>query len=94
MTKIPLHIAEKLLLLQQGAIISASSAKHAVIDEFVDENIIQRTGRVQKSLSVLNNDRLKVYLQNKFGINVIKMFGGINICNEIKIYGRKIILQY
>ena len=69
MTKIPLHIAEKLLLLQQGAIISASSAKHAVIDEFVDENIIQRTGRVQKSLSVLNNDRLKVYLQNKFGIN-------------------------
>lgn len=69
MIKIPLHIAEKLLLLQQGAIISASSAKHAVIDEFVDENIIQRTGRVQKSLSVLNNDRLKVYLQNKFGIN-------------------------
>ena len=69
MTKIPLHIAEKILLLQQGAIISASSAKHAVIDEFVDENIIQRTGRVQKSLSVLNNDRLKVYLQNKFGIN-------------------------
>lgn len=69
MTKIPLHIAEKLFLLQQGAIISASSAKHAVIDELVDENIIQRTGRVQKSLSVLNNDRLKVYLQNKFGIN-------------------------
>ena len=69
MIKIPLHIAEKLLLLQQGEIISASSAKHAVINEFVDENIIQRTGRVQKSLSVLNNDRLKVYLQNKFGIN-------------------------
>ena len=69
MTKIPLHIAEKLFLLQQGAIISASSAKHAVIEEFVDENIVLRTGRVQKSLSVLNNDRLKVYLQNKFGIN-------------------------
>jgi hypothetical protein len=69
MTKIPLHIAEKLLLLQQGENISASSAKHAVIEEFVVENIIQRTGRVQKSLSVLNNDRLKVYMQNKFGIN-------------------------
>ena len=63
MTKIPLHIAEKLLLLQQGAIISASSAKHVVIEEFVDENIVLRTGRVQKSLSVLNNDRLKIYLQ-------------------------------
>ena len=69
MTKIPLNIAEKLLLLQQCAIISASSAKHAVIDELVDENIIQRTGRVKKSLSVLNNDRLKLYLQNKFGVN-------------------------
>jgi hypothetical protein len=74
MTKIPLHIAEKLLLLQQGAIISASSTKHAVIDEFVDENIVQRTGRVQKRLSVLNNDRLKVYLQNKFGINDLEKY--------------------
>lgn len=74
MTKIPLHIAEKLLLLQQGETISASSAKHAVIDEFVDENIVQRTGRVQKSLSVLNNDRLKVYLQNKFGINDLEKY--------------------
>ena len=74
MTKIPLHIAEKLLLLQQGAIISASSAKHAVIEEFVDENIVLRTGRVQKSLSVLNNDRLKIYLQNKFGINDLEKY--------------------
>ena len=74
MTKIPLHIAEKLFLLQQGAIISASSAKHAVIEEFVDENIVLRTGRVQKSLSVLNNDRLKVYLQNKFGINDLEKY--------------------
>ena len=74
MTKIPLHIAEKLLLLQQGAIISASLAKHAVIEEFVDENIVLRTGRVQKSLSVLNNDRLKVFLHNKFGINDLEKY--------------------
>lgn len=74
MTKIPLHIAEKLLLLQQGAIISTSSAKHAVIDEFVDENIIQRTGRVQKKLSVSNSDSLKVYLHNKFGINDLEKY--------------------
>ena len=74
MTKIPLHIAEKLLLLQQGAIISASLAKHAVIEEFVDENIVLRTGRVQKILSVLNNDRLKVYQQNKFGINDLEKY--------------------
>jgi hypothetical protein len=74
MTKIPLHIAEKLLILQQGETISASSAKHAVIDEFVDENIVQRTGRVQKRLSVPNNDRLKVYLQNKCGINDLEKY--------------------
>lgn len=69
MTKIPLHIAEKLLLLEQGEIISASSAKHAVIEGFVDENIIQRTGRIQKKFSVADKNTLKIFLQNKYGIN-------------------------
>lgn len=74
MTKIPLHIAEKLLLLQQGEIISASSAKHAVIEEFVDENIVLRTGRVQKKLSVSNKNTLEIFLQNKYGINDLEKY--------------------
>ena len=69
MIKIPLHIAEKLLLLQQGETLTASAAKHAVIEELIAENIIQRNGRVQKKLSVANTNSLTTYIQNKFSIN-------------------------
>lgn len=72
--KIPLHIAEKLLRLQQGEILSASSAKHAVIEVFVNEDIIQRTGRVQKKLSAHNKHTLSLFLQNKFGINDLEKY--------------------
>ncbi|MDR2064200.1 MAG: hypothetical protein LBP85_00590 [Prevotellaceae bacterium] len=74
MTKIPLHIAEKLLKLQQGETLAASSIKHAVIEELVSESIVRRSGRVQKKLSVLNADSLKMYLQNRFGINDLQQY--------------------
>ena len=74
MTKIPLHIAEKLLLLQQGETLTASSVKHAVIEELVAENIVQRTGRVQKKISVPNTSSLIIYLQNKLGINDLEKY--------------------
>jgi hypothetical protein len=80
MTKIPLHIAEKLLLIQQGAIIPASYAKHAVIEDLVDENILQRIGRVQKKLTVPSIERFNVFLQNKFGINNLEEY--IKTLNE------------
>jgi hypothetical protein len=74
MTKIPLHIAEKLMLLQQGETLTASSAKHAVIEELIAENIVQRNGRVQKKLSVSNKNSLTTYLQNKFVINDLQQY--------------------
>ncbi|GHT59293.1 hypothetical protein AGMMS50239_05600 [Bacteroidia bacterium] len=74
MTKIPLHIAEKLLLLQQGATIAASSAKHVIIEELVAENIVQKNGRVQKKLSLANTNSLTTYLQNKFGITDLQHY--------------------
>jgi len=74
MTKIPLHIAEKLLLLQQGETLTASSIKHAVIEELVAEKILQRTGRVQKKISVSNTNSLTIYLQNKLGINDLEKY--------------------
>jgi len=74
MTKIPVHIAEKLLLLQQGESSAASSVKHAVIEELVAENIVQRTGRIQKKLSITNTKALNIYLQNKFGINDLQQY--------------------
>jgi hypothetical protein len=71
---IPIHIAEKLLLLSQGETIAASSAKHAVIDELIEENVIERKGRMQKKLSNFNKNALSDYLQNKFGISNLQQY--------------------
>ena len=48
--KVPLHIAEKLLKLAEGKTIPDSSARHAVIDDLVKEGILERKGRIKKSL--------------------------------------------
>jgi hypothetical protein len=74
MTKIPVHIAEKLLLMSQGENIAASSAKHVVIDELVDEKIVTRTGRIHKTMSVRDKKALSVYLQNKFSISDLEKY--------------------
>ena len=74
MTQIPLHIAEKLLLLQQGETLTASSVKHSVIEDLIAENIVQRNGRVQKKLSVSNKKSLAIYLHNRFSINNLQTY--------------------
>ena len=72
--KIPVHIAEKLLRLMQGETLPASSAKHTVIEEMIAEGIIERKGRIQKTLSVLNANVLLIYLQNKYSINDLEQY--------------------
>jgi hypothetical protein len=72
--KIPVHIAEKLLRLMQGETLPASSVKHAVIEEIIAEGIIERKGRIQKTLSVSNPNTLKIYLQNKYSINDLEKY--------------------
>jgi len=67
--KIPLHIAKKLRQLSNGEVLPAGSAKHRVIDNMVDEEIIERSGRIHKKLVVKDPQGLGLYLQNKFGIN-------------------------
>lgn len=74
MIKIPIHIAQKLLQLSQGETIPSGSAKHAFIEELVSENVIQRTGRIQKKLIILDSKSLSLYLQNKHGINDLKKY--------------------
>lgn len=66
--KIPVHIAEKLVLLLDGKILPSSSAKHSLIDELVAEGIIERSGRIQKTLRLLSVEALQLYLQNKYSI--------------------------
>lgn len=72
--KIPIHIAEKLLRLSQGEIIPSSMAKHSLIDDLVLEGIIERKGRIQKSLLLSDNKALLIYLQNNCSINDLQQY--------------------
>jgi len=67
--KIPIHIAEKLLQLLQGGSIPSGLAKHPLIDDLVLEGIIERKGRIQKSLFLSDSKALLTYLQNICAIN-------------------------
>lgn len=72
--KVPVHIAEKLLKLSLGESIPSSLAKHSLIDDLVTEGIIERQGRIQKTLLVPNNKALHTYLQNKCSINDLRLY--------------------
>lgn len=72
--KVPVHIAEKLLQLSKGESIPSSSAKHSLIDDLVLEGIIERKGRIQKTLLVPNNKALHTYLQSKCSINDLQQY--------------------
>lgn len=72
--KVPIHIAEKLLQLSQGESIPSSLAKHSLIDDLVLEGIIERRGRIQKSLLLSNNKALHTYLQNNCSINDLQQY--------------------
>jgi hypothetical protein len=67
--KLPVYIAEKLLLLMQGNSIPSSAVKHAIIEDMVSEGIIERRGRIQKTILLSNRNALHIYLQSKFSIN-------------------------
>jgi len=72
--KVPVHIAEKLLQLSQGESIPSSAAKHSLIEDLVLEGIIERKGRIQKTLLVPNNKALHTYLQSKCSINDLQQY--------------------
>ncbi len=76
--KIPVHIAEKLLQMSQGEIIPSSKVKHALIDELVSEGIIERNGRIQKTLQISNIQSLFQYLHSKFGVSDLNKYLEIN----------------
>lgn len=72
--KIPLHIAEKLLLLSNGDSIPDSSARHSLIDDLVSEGILNRKGRIKKTLFLHDGDSLQTYLQNRFAVSDISLY--------------------
>jgi hypothetical protein len=78
--KIPVHIAEKLLKLLQGESIPSSLARHPLIDDLVIEGIIERKGRIKKTLLLSNNKALLTYVQNNCSINDLQQY--IQISNQ------------
>lgn len=81
--KVPVHIAEKLLQLSQGESIPSSLAKHSVIENLVLEGIIERKGRIQKSLLVSDSKALHTYLQNKYSINDLQQYIQVSRKEEV-----------
>lgn len=72
--KLPVHIAEKLLQLLQGDTVPSSTAKHAIIEDLIAEGIIERRGRIQKTLFISNKNAFQIYLQSKYSINDLAQY--------------------
>ncbi len=81
--KVPVHIAEKLLQLSQGEIIPSGSAKHSLIDDLVAEGILERKGRIKKTLQLHDSNSLHTYLQSHCSINDLSFY--IKISNKEEI---------
>lgn len=81
--KIPLHIAEKLLLLLNGESLAASTVRHSIIDDLISEGILICNGRIQKTVLVQDNNSLKTYLQNRYSINDIESYIVVNKKEEV-----------
>ncbi len=69
-----LKIAKILVRLENGETIPASSAKNRLIDELVNENIILKSGKHKKTLQLISNEQLKLYLSNQLQINSLEAY--------------------
>lgn len=81
--KVPVHIAAKLLQLLQGKSIPSSLARHSVIEDLISEGIIERKGRIQKSLLLSDNKALNTYLQNNYAINDLQQYIQVSKKEEV-----------
>lgn len=66
--KLPLNIAEKLLLLVNGEKIPASKLKYSVIQDLISEGIIHKPGKRKSTIQIVDKQQLKLYLQNHYAI--------------------------
>ena len=72
--KLPLRIAKALLTMSEGATLPASTAKHPVIEDLIQENILFRNGKTRKNIGLLNSKKLDLYLHNHFSIKNLKYY--------------------
>ncbi|OCB69889.1 DUF7281 domain-containing protein [Flavobacterium crassostreae] len=67
--KLSLNIAKVLARLINGETISNSTAKSKLIEDLIAENILFRKGKHKKSLELINEKSLRIYLSNQLQIN-------------------------
>ncbi len=72
--KLPLRIAKILLELSDGAILPGSAAKHAVIEDLIQENILFRTGKIRKTVGLATQAKLDLYLHTRFSIEDLQAY--------------------
>jgi hypothetical protein len=66
--KLPLNLAEKLLLLVSGEKIPSSKLKHEIIKDMISEGIVHKPGKLKSTVQLADNQQLKLYLENRFAI--------------------------
>ena len=81
--KLPISIAEKLLLLQIGDRLPYSSLRHPAVDVMIENGllIIQTISRNKKQIYLTNKDSLQNFLKNHLGID--------NLVNYIEIFQKE-----
>lgn len=74
MTILPINLALKLVYLLQGKTLPAGAIKHPILEEWIQDGIIERTGRIQKKLSIPDPVALLKYIENKYGIRDLSQY--------------------
>ena len=74
--KIPISIAEKLMLLRNGEKIPASKIRHSLINEMLDNGILRKQiqGRNKSLVYCLEHQPMNDYLQNHYGISDLQNY--------------------
>ncbi|MEM8522034.1 hypothetical protein [Flavobacterium sp. PL12] len=72
--ELTLKIAKIIVQLINGETIADSAAKSKLIDDLVSENIILRKGKHKKQLQLLNENNLRIYLENQLRINDLERY--------------------
>lgn len=72
--KLTLTIARVLNRLVEGEVIPASAGKNELIDDLVRENIVFRKGKQRKTLQLISESALLLYLENQLGVNSLQAY--------------------
>jgi len=74
MSKIPLALAEKLLLLLAGESIPASKMNYTIVKDLIAEGILYKPGKIKSNIQLINQQQLLLYLQNFHAITDLKLY--------------------